>query len=206
MQDNGGTDKEGKIKIPLISLTESILYFKEEIICHQISFLSRLIPITQDSSHPIYTAICITQSPIYSSPTVAADRQSWPLEGTATPNTVLLSASLQTLLCSIIRACKSCEHLRGFSPCYRLLPLSIKIKMQLIPLNILQPWIGAKVGRREAWEGGYRKRWERAPNSLFSSELFFPSPENIQAHTEQALLEAKTNWPSGPLITQDGAV
>ena len=78
--------------------------------------------------------------------------------------------------------------------------------MQLIPFSILQPWIGVRLGRREAQEGVYRGRWCEATKLLFSSELYFPSPDNIQAHMEQALLEAKTNRPSGPLIMQDGAV
>ena len=40
----------------------------------------------------------------------------------------------------------------------------------------------------------------------FIKNCYFPFPENIQAHIEQVLLEAKTNCPSGPLVTQDGAV
>ena len=56
--------------------------------------------------------------------------------------------------------------------------------MQLIPFDILQPWTGARLGHRETQEAVYRGRWWEATKLLVSSELYFPSPENIQAHIE----------------------
>jgi len=119
---------------------------------------------------------------------------------------VELSDSLPALQRAIIKACNCCKHLRGGSSCCCLLAFPIKGKMQLIPFDILQPWIGARLGHRETQEAVYRGRWWEATKLLVSSELYFPSPENIQAHIEQVLLEAKTNCPSGPLVMQDGAV
>lgn len=89
----------------------------------------------------------------YRSLRTTPDGQMQPLEGTANPKLERRVSQPRFPQHASIKACNCCKRLRGWPPCCCLLAILIKIRMQQIPLGILQPWIDARLGRREAWEG-----------------------------------------------------